>query len=133
MKAEIAIASAELSAGTVDELARELVDALNRETDATAELPTAPSTPGGKGSALEIGKVLVDVLSTGAASGMLDVLKSFFQREKSLVMTVKTAKGEITITGQNMSGSEQRRTLEAAQRFLGVSDVAGTSRGPNRK
>jgi hypothetical protein len=79
----------------VASLTREMMRAIEQNTEASVRLPEASGPPGSKGDITLIGQLLLTFLTSGAAVALIDVFKPFFARHPKLEIELSTAKGEV--------------------------------------
>ena len=121
MNCRLSLASAELDAEGLQRLTREFCNTANREDDLQAEMAYGTAAPGAKaGELVQIGNLALTFLSS-AAVALINVCKSFFERNSSLEMSVEREDGKkLTVKAQNVGSGHIARTLEAVREFLGA-------------
>jgi hypothetical protein len=122
MNCRLSLASPELDAEDLQALTRDFSNAVNREDDIQAELAYAAAAPGTRaGELLDIGQLALTFLTSGAAVALINVGKSFFERNSSLEMTVERQDGKkLTIKAQNVRSGQISSTLETIREFFGA-------------
>lgn len=113
MELELILTSPLLRDETVTTLTRDLARTLEREPEINVEIPTRPPSEGSKGEPITIGLLLLTFISSGAAVALLNVLKSYVERERSLRIILKKADGtHVEVDAKNLNEEQERRILE---------------------
>jgi hypothetical protein len=74
---------------------------------------------GTRGDPITVGVLLVDLITAGSVTALIECFKAFIGREKSLSMTIKNIDGEvIEIAGKNIDSSA---LLDALKKFVSAS------------
>lgn len=112
-----------ISDDTVDEdlqkLTRELLNAVNDETDATALLPESKSKTGDRGDAISIGQIILTALTSGTVVALFGVLKAYFERKPSMIIDFKRSDGQqFTVKAEQLSKTQIGQTLTLANKFF---------------
>ena len=74
-----------------------------KETDIEAKLAEGAFEKGAKGEPINLGLIVLTFLRSGSAIALLNIMKSYFEREPSIKMTIRRKDNtEITIDAKNM-------------------------------
>ena len=120
MDVRLSITSSDLDAEDIHDLSIDLSMTLIRETDVDAKLAERPTETGGKGEPITVGIIMLAFLTSGAAVSLLNVLKSYFERDSSLEMEFQREDGtKLRIRAENVRSDQIARTREFAREFLG--------------
>ena len=99
-------------------LARALAQDLSR-AGAVAAPAQGAAAKGERGLVAEIGKLVIDKLGGSVATGALDVLKSYFIRERSLKLVLTRPDGsKIEVDAKNVDGADVAAFIGAARGAL---------------
>ncbi len=122
MNCRLSLASPELDAEGLQTLTRQFCDSANREDDLQAEMAYGTAPPGTRaGELVLIGNLALTFLTSGAAVALINVCKSFFERNSSLEMSVEREDGKkLTIKALNVRSDQIARTLETVREFFGA-------------
>jgi len=102
------------------QLTRDLVKTLNRETEIDAALAEpAAAAPGSRGDPVTLGTIALTFLTSGAAVALIKVLETYFQRKSSLQVELKKPDGRaLTIHAENMRAEQIEKTARLARQFF---------------
>ena len=120
MAIELSLTAADLADDELQQLTREVREALSEE-GVEAEIIKAAAPAGAKGAEWELaGQLLVKALGLGLGGGggvaLLNVLKTYLQRKPTLEIEIKRKGGEtIKVKADDLSKAERRAVL---QQFL---------------
>ncbi|MGA2113797.1 MAG: hypothetical protein ABSH56_03490 [Bryobacteraceae bacterium] len=119
MQAILCITDPEAGDEQKQQLTRDLVRTLSRETDMTAALPEpAAAAPGSRGDPVTLGTIALTFLSGGSAVALIKVLETYFQRKSSLQVELKKPDGRaLTINAENMAADQIEKTAKLAEQF----------------
>ena len=111
----------------VADLSRQLANDLRGQFDLTAEPVTRSSAPGEKSVDVPLlGQLAITFLSGGAAVALINCLKAYIERDRSLRFKLKREDGtELELEAKDVKGATVDQTLEALHRFVGPSEPAG--------
>ena len=113
------VTSDRLGPGEVQALTRELVSSINRHTDAHAEIPEAEGRPDERGDPVTLGTIALSFISSGAAVALFQIIKAYFERDRSLEMAFERPDGrKLTIKAENMSAERIDDTMTLAKAFF---------------
>jgi Effector Associated Constant Component 1 len=102
-----------LSEDEVDRLTRHLRRDLS-ETGISASLVPLPPRPGEKGDVFSLGQLALDLVTGGAVVALIDCLKAYIQRDRTLSFKVERPDGfRLDVTSHNVASAEVRAALEA--------------------
>lgn len=122
MDVELQLSSSKLREDSLDKLTRDLKKTLDHESDINAKIPTGPSEKGMKGEPITIGLLILTFISSGAAVALFNVLKSYFERDSTLEVSLKKADGtEIRVNSKNIQPDQMAKTMNSMNEFLGRS------------
>ena len=103
----VGISSDTLSPTQVQEVTRALRADIERHTDAQAEIPEAAARAHHKGEPVSLGILLVTLMTSGTAVALVNVLKSYLERDHTISFTVERPDGsKITINAANLGDAE---------------------------
>ena len=118
MDCSLILSSKESNDETLQAFTRELVSCLNSETDIKAAVPEQEPAKGERGDPVSIGTLGLTFLTSGSAVALFQVIKSFFERNKSLEVSIKKSDGrEFAIRAENLSSGQISESLSALQIF----------------
>ena len=119
MPTTLQIASPRLADDALANLVRDIAAAINRETDMTATEPEATPRPGEKGDPITLGTLALAFLSSGAAVGLFQVIKSFFERDETLEVSFERSDGaKLAIKSASAQPERVEATLNQIRAFL---------------
>jgi len=96
----------------IQSLTRDLFLTLSKQKSIKPKMPEGISVPGKKGEPITIGLLVLTFITSGAAVALLEVIKAYLIREKSLKITIKKTDGTgITLNAQNINDEQIRDTL----------------------
>ncbi|MCX6632757.1 MAG: hypothetical protein NTW28_34590 [Candidatus Solibacter sp.] len=105
MRAILCITDVEVGDEERQELARDLVRVLNRETDITAALPEAAPAPlGSRGDPVTIGTIALTFLTGGSAVALIKVLETYLK--------------SLSIHAENLRTDQIEQTEELTRQFF---------------
>ncbi len=120
MNATMKINCDELASEDLQEITMEMMRVLNRETDVTATLPEESAKKGARGDTTILYQIALAALNGGALVAMFNVLKSYIERRKKLIIEIKSQDGRsFTLNAENLSKQQIDQTLEIARQFTG--------------
>ncbi len=120
MDVTLSMSSGDLDAEDLQNLTNDLCRTVNQETDVTAKLPEEPGEAGTRGDPITVGTLILTFLTSGAAVALFNVVKSYFERNSSLVITFKRKDGDtLEIEAKNVHPDQINRTMEVAREFFG--------------
>lgn len=101
-------------------ITRDLCRTINAETDVAAELQYGAPVPGGRGEPVTLATLALAALTGGAAVALFEVFKAYFERNRSLKITLKRPDGEaFEVSAENLRAGQIDRTLSLAEAFVG--------------
>ncbi len=122
MGIKLSLATSSLSPEDLQDLTRELCDAVNDETDLEASLAQAADVSGSKGDPVTIGVIVLAFITSGAAVKLMGVLKSYVERHASLQIELQRGDGQkLAITAENLRSERVEETIDLAKQFLEAS------------
>jgi hypothetical protein len=106
------------------DLTRALARDLARERALEAREATRPAELGERASGVELlGQLVLTFLTGGAAKALLDGLRPYFERDRSLVVALKTRDGtELRIEGKDLRPDRVAEITEALRSLAGKAD-----------
>ena len=120
MNATMKLNCNELASEDLQEITMEMMRVLNRETDVTATLPEESAKKGARGDTTILYQIALAALNGGAVVAMLNILKTYVGRRKSLVIEIKGEDGKtLSLNAENLSQQQINQTLEIAKKFTG--------------
>ncbi len=119
MDAILSLHHSEMSEEDIQELAFELTQSLNQETDLTAKLPEETGGPGTKGDVVTIGQIVLAAVSSGGALvALLPVLKAYVARTPKLCIELKTADGnKVKIKAEHIRPGQIEQIAQAIKQL----------------
>lgn len=119
MEVTLSISSEELSDSQIQALTKDLCRTIPKETDIEAELVEGTTQKGAKGEPITLGLIALTFLSSGVAVALINVLKSYFERETSLEVNLRRKDGaKLMINAKNMRSDQIEETFNRAKEFL---------------
>jgi hypothetical protein len=120
MRAVLCITDPGASDEQKQQLARDLVRTLSRETDIIAALPEpALAESGSRGDPVTLGTIVLTFLTGGSAAALIKVLESYFQRKSSLQVELKKPDGRaLAIHAENVTADQIEKTAKLARQFF---------------
>jgi hypothetical protein len=95
------------------QLTRDIARDLSR-AGIRARPPEAPSAPGERGDPVTLGVLALAVVNHGAITALLDCLKAYLSRERTLVIKLARPDGiQVEVTGHNVGTTAVRAAVEA--------------------
>ncbi len=108
----LSVSSTELNDDRLQALTADLCRIINNEFNIEAVLAEGPAQKGAKGEPITLGIIILTFLSSGSAIALLNILKSYFDREPSINMKIKREDGtEIAIAAKNMSPEQIKEII----------------------
>jgi hypothetical protein len=122
MSLRLSLVSAELDAADLQALTRDFCNTANQEDGLSVELAHEAAPPGTRSPALiRIGSLALTFLSSSAAAALINVCKSYFERNSSLELSFEREDGKkLSIKAQNVRSDQIARTLETVREFSGT-------------
>ncbi|MGF1623340.1 MAG: hypothetical protein ACFCVH_00540 [Alphaproteobacteria bacterium] len=100
-------------------LTRELAATLRREASIQAALIEGEGAPGDKGDAVTLGTLLLTFISSGAAVGLFQVVRTYFERDASLEIELQRSDGaRFAIRAKHVSPMQIDETIARGKAFL---------------
>ena len=87
------ISSAKLSDDRLQALAVNLCEKINKETNIAAEIAEGHFQEGAKGEPITLGLIILTFLAGGSAVALLDVLKSYIDKDRSIEIGILEPNG----------------------------------------
>lgn len=101
------LASDDLPPAAIQSMARDIAQAIGHKTDATAAPPVTETRPDTRGEPVTIGVLTVSFLTGGTAVALVNLLKSFFDRNRRVSFTVERPDGhKITLSAANLDDAQ---------------------------
>jgi hypothetical protein len=119
MNAHLSISTTDLDVEDLQAMARDVCEEINGKTSVNASLSEERDLAGTKGDIGLLGQIALTFLSGGAAVALIDLLKSYFDRNSSLEVAFERPDGKkLKILAENMGEQEIERTREMAREFF---------------
>jgi hypothetical protein len=116
----LSLSSKELDETDIQELTAELCQILVDDADIDAKLAEGMTHKGSKGEPVLLGSIALNFLSCGAATALINVLKSFFDRERSLEIQIQRENGtKVIFNAKNMQPEQIETTFCKIKEFIG--------------
>jgi Caspase domain len=113
---KLCVSSDSRSGESLQHLTREFCAHLQRDGRFDAKIPEAACAPGAKGDPITIGSVLLTLLSSGAVTALLHVIKAYCERESGLSFEIQRPDGEkVVVSGRNLSVSDLQKAMCMAE------------------
>lgn len=123
MTLTLSLSSGELNDEDIQELTTDLCKTIINETDINAELVEGPTQKGNRGEPITLGLIALTFMSSGAAVALFNVLKSYLDRESSLIFGIQREDGtKLGIKMKNMQPEQVKATLSEVKIFLGLKE-----------
>lgn len=120
MEVSLQIEAPALSDESIHKATQELCRTFNNETEISAKIPVGQSVPGSKGEPITVGVLLLAFLTSGTAVALMEVIKAFFERNKTLGFKLTRADGEVLEIGaEHLRARQFDQTLSLAKEFVG--------------
>ena len=121
MDATLVFACDGLSNEELLRLTREICATINSSVNADAALAQGLSEAGSKGDPVTVGTIVMTLIGSGGiAVALVQVLKSYLEREKHLRIKVKGKNGqEIELDGSNLTHSQADGAIKLISAALG--------------
>lgn len=112
MPTTLKISSSELNDERIQSLTLSLCKTIAEETDIEVELVKNLAKRGERGEPITAGLVILTALSSGSAVALFNLLKSYFEREPSIKISIKRENGrEVLIDAKNIKFNEIKEIL----------------------
>ncbi len=119
MVIQLALSSKELDAEDLQELTAEFCQTIVRETGVDARLVEGAPEKGARGEPITLGLIALALLKSQSLVAFFNVLKSYFDREPSLLIDIQREDGaKITISAKNIQPQQIDDTFNKAKEFL---------------
>jgi hypothetical protein len=106
--------AANISEVRLTNLVREFCRDLTR-SGIEARAAERPNTPGERGDAAMLGQIALGLITSGAVTALIECLKVYIARERTITMRVKHADGlEVDISAKNVDDPTLRQVLLTA-------------------
>jgi hypothetical protein len=103
MSVILTLNSDELGKEDLQNLTRQLCDSIADATDIQAEIPGGAVQQGHKGGEIALAEIALTFFGSGAAVGLFNIFKAYFDRNSSFTIKAKKPDGtELEISAQNM-------------------------------
>jgi hypothetical protein len=120
MAVTLSISSTELSEDRIQTLTSDLCRSIIKETDIEAELAEDIYPKGAKGEPITLGLIVLTFLSGGSAVALINVLKSYFERDSTLEVSIEQKNGaKLAINAKNMKPEQIEDTFNKVKEFIG--------------
>jgi hypothetical protein len=104
----------------VREMTLELTRALAQQPGLHAALEETPPPRGARGDMVTLGAIALSFISSGAAVALINTLKPFFERDRSLKVSVKTPDGrEVTIDASHLKSDQVDQMTTMLSKLIG--------------
>jgi hypothetical protein len=108
----------ELSASIPESRLAQITQDLSRDlarAGVIAKLVEAPSAPGERGDAVTLGQIALELISSGAVAALIECLKAYLSRERSLTIKLTHPGGsQVEVTSRNIDTAVLQRALTAS-------------------
>lgn len=112
MRYSLRIVGEELDPEALQALTTNVCETIRRETDVQADLPKCEPGVGAKGDPVTVGTITLACISSGAAVAFFQVIKSYFQRDASLVFELQRDDGSsIKLNAKNINRAQFDKAL----------------------
>ncbi len=119
MSQTLTVTSGGMGPAEVQALTRDLVSSINRHTDARAEIPEGEARAGERGDPVTLGMIALGFINSGAAVALFQVIKAYFERDRSLEMAFERPDGRtMSIKAENMDPNRIDEAIKMAQAFF---------------
>ena len=120
MDLTLSLASESVDPSDLHALALDMISTLNAETEGSADLRESAGGPGAKGDEIAVASLLYTFLSGGAAVALLNVVKAYVDRERSLSVDLEREDGrKISLEAKNLQTDQIDYTRAMIREFLG--------------
>jgi hypothetical protein len=101
-------------------LTQDLTKSLREQNLGTIHAPKQPSQAGEKGDPISIGNIVLALISSGGvAVSLVQVLKTYAERKRSIHFEItRSDGGKLALSGENLRHEELRETSLAVEKFL---------------
>ncbi|KQC04787.1 MAG: hypothetical protein APR53_09655 [Methanoculleus sp. SDB] len=121
MELNLYLGSEELSDNQLQKLTRDLSKDLARESSIEATIPERPAEKGMKGDPITLGLLALTLLSSGTVVALFNVLKSYFERDSTLEITIENHEGnKYSFKAQNMRPDQIEMTMNEVINYFGI-------------
>jgi hypothetical protein len=123
MNLTLTLYSVDLDEVGLQELTRDLQNALSRELNTNAILSEQSSGTGAKGESITLGTIILTLIGGGGmAVSLVNILKAYIDRGSNIKIRIK-GKGskEVEIEGANLSPTKINQTVNLIKEILGDS------------
>jgi hypothetical protein len=104
------------------EIAFDLMNTVNSETDIVAEIGEQPGKVGDKGESALIGQIIMTAFTSGAVVALFEVIKAYFERKPLMQIELKRPDGEqLMIKTEQVNRDHLDQTIAMASKFIGES------------
>lgn len=115
---KLRLRSEALSQESINAFTRDLEQAINTQTDIHADFPESEAATGDKGSEIELGTLLITMLSSGTCVALLELIRAFFDRDKSIEIEIEHSDRKFALRAENVSQDRIDDTINAFKSFL---------------
>lgn len=120
MKISLQLEAPELSDEDLQQVTRDLCQTINDETAISADTQVGKTVPHGRGEPITIGLLALTLLTSGTAVALCEVVRAYFQRNKSLKVVLKQPGGALfELSAENLRAGQYNQTLALAKEFVG--------------
>ena len=120
MSARLSLTSTALDAETTQALLRDFERTAGRD-DALEVAPVQATAAPGTRDAGMVASLLLTFVSSGAAVALINVCKSFFERNSSIEFQFERGDGKkLVIKAQNVNSEQLAKTLETIREYFGA-------------
>ena len=120
MAITLSVSSKQLNDERLQTLSSDLCRSIIKETDIEAELAEGAAQRGARGEPITVGLILLTFFSSKSAVALLNVLKSYFERDSSLAVNIQREDGaKLVISAKNMKPDQIENILMRAKELMG--------------
>ena len=119
MSIRLSLTSAALDAEAIQMLTRDFYRTAGQETGLEVEPAYGSPAPGSRDAGALIG-LLLTFASSGAAVALINVCKTFLERNSSIEIGLERGDKKLTIKAQNVNSEQIAKTLETIREYFGA-------------
>lgn len=119
MDIKMRITSEGLTDDDLQELTWDLSRTINQETELESAIAKGLAAPGTRGDGVTIGTIILSFISSGAAVGLFNVIKAYFERNQSLEFEFESKDSKkLKINAHNIKPDQMDKTLGLLEQFM---------------
>jgi hypothetical protein len=118
MDIDVLISSSELNDERLMALTSDFLASILKETDIDARLAEGPHREHARGESISLGIIVLTFIEAGALTALFNVIKSYFDREKKIIIVFRHENDEIALNSKNMEPDQIKETLNRMEEFL---------------